>query len=140
MKEINANIAGVPIFGDNMALKRDKVLVNKDKYFDERYFIFPFVCEKYKNEFWFEHGLRPDTELQLLLPKNYKPKNIDNDWGYRLDVSELGKRYFRYITPKTKFCDICSKDIEYIIEKHPQKADFLEHLALWLDGKSVDKL
>lgn len=122
-----------------MALKRDKVLVNKDKYFDERFFIFPFVCEKCKNEFWFEHGLRPDRELQLLLPRDCKPKNEDDNWTFHWDSTKLGKRYFRYITPKTKFCDICSKDIEYIIEKYPQKKDFLDHLALWLDGTPIDK-
>ena len=124
-----------------MALKRDKNLVNEDKYFDKKYFIFPFVCEKCKNEFWFEHGLRPDTSLVLYLPKNCKPKDIDDGWDYHIDYSsELGKRYYKEITHKTKFCDICSKDIEYIIDKYPKKDDFKNHLALWLDGVPANKL
>jgi len=139
--EIDANIAVVPIFGDNiMALKRDKNSVNKDKYFDKRYFIFPFICEKCKNEFWFEYGLRPDMNLKLFLPINYKPKDVDDGWDYYYDSSELGKNYFKVLTHKTKFCDICSKDIEYIIDKYPKEDDFKSGLALWLDGVSVDKL
>jgi len=124
-----------------MALKRNKNLVNEDKYFDRRYFIFPFVCEKCKNEFWFEYGMCPDTRLELYLPRNRKPKNEDDNWTYWYDyASELGKRYIKYITPNTKFCGICSKDIEYIAEKYPKRDDLLDHLALWLDGTPVEDL
>jgi hypothetical protein len=120
-------------------IKRNKDTINKDKYFDKRYFIRPFICTKCKNEFWFEHGMRPDNSLEVYLPGNYKPKD-EEDWSYWYDSSDIGKRYFRYINRNTKFCDICSKDLEYIVEKYPKKKDLTAHLALWLDGTPVEKL
>lgn len=120
-------------------IKRSRDAINKDKYFDKRYFIYPFICAKCKNEFWFEHGMRPDDTLSAYLPKDCKPKDED-DWDYWYDSSELGRRYFKRINRETKFCDICSKDIEYIIEKYPEKDDLTDCLALWLNGTSVDKL
>ena len=124
-----------------MVLKRSKNLVNKDKYFNKRYFIFPFICEKCKNEFWFEYGMCPDAKLTLYLPENQKPKDEDDNWTYWYNYSsDFGKTYLKYITPATKFCGICSKDIEYIIEKYPKKDDFTSRLALWLDETPIEDL
>jgi len=123
-----------------MPVIRSSDEVRLERYFDRKFFIKPFICTKCGNEVWFEHGMRPDASLEVYLPRNYKPKNED-DWNYWCDyTSEIGKRYFRYVNRKTKFCDICSKDLEYLVEKYPKKKDLTDHLALWLDDTPVEKL
>ena len=113
-----------------MPIKRPRDEVRLDKYFDRKFFIKPFICTKCGNEIWFEHGLIPDRELRLCRTGNVR---FSDDCLYRYLYNSP------YDKESDKFCDLCSRDIEYIFKTFDgEKA--LNKLADWLDGVPIEKL
>lgn len=124
-------------------LKRDKEQVHVNKYFDHKFFIRSFICEKCGNEFWFEYGMVPDERIEIYLPKGEKPTNPKEweKWGLKDPI------FSKYLYPKgeayhnaSKFCDICSQDLTYLLEKYPEDTDEFNHIAIWLNGTPIDQL
>ena len=112
-----------------MPVRRSNDEVQLDKYFDRKFFCKPFICTKCGNEVWFERGLVPDRRLAL-----------QRTGGHRFSDGCL----YRYLTNTQyegvdKFCDLCSKDIEYIFKKFDSKV-VLNKLGDWLDGVPVGNL
>ena len=112
-----------------MPIKRPRDEVRLYKYFDRKFFIKPFICTKCGNEIWFEYGLIPNTELRLYRTGNAR---FSDDCQY----------HYLYDPPHKwadKFCDLCSRDIEYIFKTFDGETA-LNKLADWLDGVPVEKL
>ena len=89
-------------------LIEEKASLEKEKYFKHKYFIRPFVCKKCGNKFMFERG------------------------------SECMKYIFLSpIYEGDKFCDLCTIEIDSILEKFPKEPaedELRKRLENWLNG------
>ena len=126
-------------------LKRDKGIIQRSKYFKRQFKIRPFICKKCGNEFWFESCLTAKKPLKCFFKRPINNPYLDYDFYFCTQgEGDHGRQYFyRLKEDKTKFCDICSKDLQYIIDKYAEEEDDDEYVLCskigdWLNGKEID--